>query len=127
MKKKYENLIVGLMTLGMFAIILSIPSILTSLPVWVVGLIGFGFIFLWLFVGVGQFANYFIDIYKSDGFKGIKKEIIFWLPPLYFLGCLVLILYGARNGTIYGNLGIGGVAVGFVYGFIADRNNLKKK
>ena len=115
------------MTIGMFAIILSIPSILTSLPVWVVGLIGFSFIFLWLFVGVGQFANYFIDIYKSDGFKGIKKEIIFWLPPLYFLGCLVLIFYGARNGTIYGNLGIGGVAIGFVYGFIADRNNLKKK
>ena len=78
------------MALGLFAIILSIPSILISLPVWVVGLIGFGFIFLWLFVGVGQFANYFIDIYKSDGFKGIKKEIIYWLPPLYFLGSVIL-------------------------------------
>ena len=127
MKKKYENLIIGLMALGMFAIILSIPSILTSLPVRVVGLIGFGFIFLWLFVGVEQFASYFIDIYKSDGFKGIKKEIIYWLPPLYFLGCLVLIFYGAWNGTILGNLGIVGIAIGFVYGFIADRNKLKKK
>ena len=91
MKKKYENLIVGLMTLGMFAFLLSIPSIFTSLPLWVVGLIGVSFIFLWLFVGVAQFANYFIDIYKSDGFKGIKKEIIFWLPPLYFLGSVILV------------------------------------
>ena len=86
MKIKFENLIIGLIALGMFGIMLSIPSILTSLPVWVVGLIFFGFIFLWLFVGFGQFANYFIDIYKSDGLKGIKKEIIFWLPALYFLG-----------------------------------------
>ena len=127
MKKKYENLIVGLMGLGVFALILSIPSLLISLPLWVTGLIGFSVLFIWLFASVGAFSNYFIDIYKSDGLKGIKKEIIFWLPPLYFLGCLVLIFYGARNGTIYGNLGIGGVAVGFVYGFIADRNNLKKK
>ena len=127
MKIKFENLIIGLMALGMFAIMLSIPSMLTSLPVRVVGLIGFGFIFLWLFVGVGQFANYFIDIYKSDGFKGIKKEILYWLPPLYFLGCLVLIFYGAWNATILGYLGIVGVAIGFVYGFISNRNNLKKK
>ena len=127
MKIKFENLIIGLMALGMFAIMLSIPSILTLLPVRVVGLIGFGFIFLWLFVGVGQFANYFIDIYKSDGFKGIKKEIIFWLPPLYFLGCIVLIFYGAWNATILGYLGIVVVAIGFVYGFISNRNNLKKK
>ena len=127
MKIKFENLIIGLMALGMFAIMLSIPSILTSLPVWVVGLIGFGFIFLWLFVGVGQFANYFIDIYKSDCFKGIKKEILYWLPPLYFLGCLVLIFYGAWNATILGYLGIVGVAIGFVYGFISNRNNFKKK
>ena len=127
MKIKFENLIIGLMVLGMFALMLSIPSILTSLPLWVTGLFGFIILFIWLFASVGAFSNYFIDIYKSDGLKGIKKEIIFWLPPLYFLGCIVLIFYGARNGTIYGNLGIGGVAVGFVYGFIADRNNLKKK
>ena len=115
------------MVLGMFALMLSIPSILTSLPLWVSGLIGISFVFLWLFVGVGQLTEYFVDIYKSDGFKGIKKEIIFWLPPLYFLGCLVLIFYGAWNATILGYLGIVGVAIGFVYGFISNRNNLKKK
>ncbi len=91
MKKKYENLIVGILFLGMFALILWLPGLLiTSLPIWVVGLIGFGLIFLWLFAIVGQFGNYFIDIYKSDGLKGIKKEIIFWLPPLYFLGSVIL-------------------------------------
>ena len=127
MKIKFENLIIGLMVLGMFAFMLSIPSILTSLPLWVTGLFGISFVFLWLFVGVGQLTEYFVDIYKSDGFKGIKKEIIFWLPPLYFLGCLVLIFYGAWNATILGYLGIVGVAIGFVYGFISNRNNLKKK
>ena len=127
MKVKFENLIIGLMVLGMFAFMLSIPSILTSLPLWVTGLLGISIVFLWLFVGVGQFANYFIDIYKSDGFEGIKKEILYWLPPLYFLGCLVLIFYGAWNATILGYLGIVGVAIGFVYGFISNRNNLKKK
>ena len=90
MKKKYEKLIVGLGALGIIVILLSIPKLLTLLPVWVVGLIGFVFIFLWLFVGVTEFASYFIDIYKSDGFKGIKKEIIYWLPPLYFLGSVIL-------------------------------------
>ena len=91
MKKKYENLIVGLMFLGMFALILWLPGLLiTSLPVWLVGLIGFGLIFLWLFAIVGQFGNYFIDIYKSDGLEGIKKEIIYWLPTLYFLGSVIL-------------------------------------
>ena len=127
MKKKYENLIVGLMALGIFAILLSIPSILTSLPLWVTGLIGISFVFLWLFVGVGQFTEYFVDIYKSDGFKGIKKEIIFWLPPLYFLGCLVLIFYGAWNGTILGNLGIVGVAIGVVYVLVRDQKMGSKK
>ena len=90
MKKKYENLIVGLGALGIIAILLSIPQLLTLLPVWVVGLIGFGFIFLWLFISAGQLTEYFVDIYKSDGLKGIKKEIIYWLPPLYFLGSVIL-------------------------------------
>ena len=91
MKKKYENLIVGLMTLGMFAFLLWIPSLFTSLPLWVGGLIVVAFTFLWLFACAEQVARYFIDIYKSDGFKGIKKEIIFWLPPLYFLGSVILV------------------------------------
>ena len=127
MKKKYENLIVGLMALGMFAILLSIPSILTSLPLWVTGLFGFIILFIWLFASVGAFSNYFIDIYKSDGLKGIKKEIIFWLPPLYFLGCIVLIFYGARNGTIYGNLGIVGVAIGVINVLLIDWKKGRKK
>ncbi len=110
MKKKYENLIVGLIALGMFAIILSIPSILTLLPVWVVGLIGLSFIFLWLFVGVGGFANYFIDIYKSDGFYGLKKEIIYWLPSLYFLGCVILAF---QKGFFV--VGIIGCLIGVLY------------
>ena len=91
MKIKFENLLIGLMALGMFALMLSIPSILTSLPLWVTGLFGFIILFIWLFASVGAFSNYFIDIYKSDGFKGIKKEIIFWLPPLYFLGSVILV------------------------------------
>ena len=128
MKIKFENLIIGLMVLGMFAFMLSIPSILTSLPVWVVGLIFFGFIFLWLFVGFGQFANYFIDIYKSDGLKGIKKEIIFWFPPSYFLGCVVLILVSASNSVAIGfNLGIIGFVVGVIYVLYMDQKKSRKK
>ena len=84
MKIKFENLIIVLMCVGMFALMLSISSILTSLPLWVNGLIGFSILFIWLFASVGAFSNHFIDIYKSNGFKGIKKEIIFWLPALYF-------------------------------------------
>ena len=122
MKIKFENLIIGLMALGMFAIMLSIPSMLTSLPVRVVGLIGFGFIFLWLFVGVGQFANYFIDIYKSDGFKGIKKEIIFWLPALHFLGSLILIFQKSTN-----LIGIILFAIGIIYVLVMDQKMGSKK
>tara|TARA_B100000886_G_scaffold314322_1_gene251536 strand:+ start:220 stop:477 length:258 start_codon:yes stop_codon:yes gene_type:complete len=84
MKIKFENLIIVLMCVGMFALMLSISSILTSLPLWVNGLIGFSILFIWLFASVRAFSNHFIDIYKSNGFKGIKKEIIFWLPALYF-------------------------------------------
>jgi len=127
MKIKFENLLIGLMALGMFALMLSIPSILTSLPLWVTGLFGFIILFIWLFASVGAFSNYFIDIYKSDGLKGIKKEIIFWLPPLYFLGCIVLIFYGARNGTIYGNLGIVGVAIGVINVLLIDWKKGRKK
>ena len=122
MKKKYENLIVGLMALGMFAIILSIPSILTSLPVWVVGLIGFGFIFLWLFISAGRVTEYFIDIYKSDGFKGIKKEIIFWLPLLYFLGSVILVFQKSTN-----LIGIILFAIGVIYGLLIDQKMGRKK
>ena len=43
MKKKYENLIVGILFLGMFALILWLPGLLiTSLPIWVVGTCAFG-------------------------------------------------------------------------------------
>ena len=128
MKIKFENLIIGLMVIGMFAFMLSIPSILTSLPLWVTGLLGIGFIFLWLFVGVGQLTEYFVDIYKSDGFKGIKKEIIFWLPPSYFLGCVVLILVSAFNSVAIGfNLGIIGFVIGVIYVLVRDQKMGSKK
>ena len=97
MKIKFENLIIGLMGLGMFALMLSISSILTSLPLFVTGLIGFIILFIWLFASVRAFSNHFIDIYKSDGFKGLKKEIIFWLPALYFFGSLILIFQKSTN------------------------------
>ncbi len=122
MKIKFENLIIGLMVIGMFAFMLSIPSILTSLPLWVTGLLGIGFIFLWLFVGVGQLTEYFVDIYKSDGFKGIKKEIIFWLPALYFLGSLILIFQKSTN-----LIGIILFAIGIIYVLVMDQKIGSKK
>ena len=130
MKQKYVNIILGLMGLGIVLLwIYVFPLFLTSLPIWVVGLIGFIFILLWAFVCFSSVANHFGDIYKEKGFKGIRDEIIFWLPPLYFLGCLVLFFYGGGAGRspIFSYLGIAGFASGFIYGFIADRKNLRNK
>ncbi len=121
MKKKYENFIVGLGALAIIVILLSIPQLLTLLPVWVVGLIGFGFISLWLFLCAGQLTEYFIDIYKSAGFKGIKKEIIIWLPPLYFLGSVILVF---QKGCFV--VGITVFIIGILYFCIKEYINTKK-
>ena len=101
---------------------LSILSILTSLPLWVTGLIGISFVFLWLFVGFGQLTEYFIDIYKSDGLKGIKKEIIFLLPPLYFFGSVILIF---QKSTFL--VGIILFAIGVIYVLYLDQKMGSKK
>ena len=122
MKIKFENLIIGLIALGMFGIMLSIPSILTSLPLWVTGLFGFIILFIWLFASVGAFSNYFIDIYKSDGLKGIKKEIIFWLPALYFLGSVILFF---QKSTYL--IGIILFVIGVIYVLYMDQKKSRKK
>ena len=128
MKKKYENLKVGLMGFGMFPIMLSIPSILSSLSLWANVLIGIIFVFLWLFIGVGQFANYFIDIYKSDGLKEIKNEIIFWFPLSYFLVCVVLIPYSASNSVaIVFNMGMIGFGNLCILSFIPKSKKINRE